>query len=71
MKLIRFGKQGAEKPGMLDKQGKRRDLSIEFSDWNRSFFQNGGLEKLRGLNPEKYPRGRCQGTSRLLCFTSW
>lgn len=55
MKLIRFGKQGAEKPGILDKQGKKRDLSIEFSDWDRSFFQNGGLEKLRGLDMEKYP----------------
>ncbi len=55
MKLIRFGKPGAEKPGILDVNGKRRDLSSTFTDWDRSFFQNGGLEKLRGLELSKYP----------------
>ena len=55
MKLIRFGKPGAEKPGILDVNGKRRDLSSTFKDWDRSFFQNGGLEKLSGLDFSKYP----------------
>lgn len=48
MKLIRFGEQGKEKPGLLIK-GNRIDCSSHFHDWDRSFFLNNGLEKLRGL----------------------
>lgn len=55
MKLIRFGKLGAEKPGVLDKQGIRRDLSGEFADWDRPFFQNGGLDKLRTMDISRFP----------------
>lgn len=55
MKLIRFGKLGAEKPGILDEKGIRRDLSSEFTDWDRSFFQNGGIQKLQTLKLSKYP----------------
>lgn len=45
MKLIRFGEAGKEKPGVLLK-GQRKDLSSVFQDWDRSFFNNGGLKKL-------------------------
>ncbi|TLF46209.1 fumarylacetoacetate hydrolase family protein [Maribacter aurantiacus] len=55
MKLIRFGKQGVEKPGVLDEKGIRRDLSNEFTDWNRAFFQSGGLQKLGTLDISKFP----------------
>lgn len=55
MKLIRFGKQGAEKPGVLDEKGIRRDLSSEFTDWDRPFFQSGGLQKLGTLDLSKFP----------------
>lgn len=55
MKLIRFGKQGVEKPGVLDEKGIRRDLSNEFTDWNRAFFQSGGLQKLGTLDISKLP----------------
>ena len=48
MKLIRFGEKENEKPGVLY-QGRRLDCSEEFSDWDRTFFQNNGLQKL-----EKY-----------------
>ena len=37
MRLIRFGRQGREKPGVL-LDGKRRDLSAYFQDWNSTFF---------------------------------
>lgn len=50
MKLIRFGLRGAEKPGIITPDGKRKDCSAHFADWNREFFQSGGLEKLRGLD---------------------
>lgn len=46
MKLIRFGNSGAERPGILDEHNVRRDLSHHFRDWNRKFFDHGGLEKL-------------------------
>ncbi|MCB0840683.1 MAG: fumarylacetoacetate hydrolase family protein [Bacteroidetes bacterium] len=48
MKLLRFGNPGEEKPGIL-LNGKRKDLSHHFTDWNRSFFQNDGLKKLETL----------------------
>lgn len=48
MKLIRFGDQENEKPGVyLD--GKRKDLSQYFIDWDRSFFREGGLKKLEAV----------------------
>lgn len=46
MKLIRFGEAGHEKPGILDPQGQRRDLSGIFTDWDRKFFQQGGMAAL-------------------------
>ena len=48
MRLIRFGPQGKEKPGVwLD--GKRRDLSAYFQDWNSTFFAESGLERLSAI----------------------
>lgn len=47
MKLIRFGEADHEKPGVLDRQGKRRDLSSVFTDWDRKFFQQGGMDSLK------------------------
>ncbi len=49
MKLIRFGPRGSEKPGIITADGKRRDCSAHFSDWNHAFFQNGGIEKLKSI----------------------
>lgn len=48
MKLIRFGKSGLEKPGVLLGE-KRKDCSNYFEDWNRDFFLNDGLNKLQQL----------------------
>jgi 2,4-didehydro-3-deoxy-L-rhamnonate hydrolase len=45
MKLIRFGSFGNEKPGVLI-DGKRKDLSAHFADWDRNFFRNNGLAEL-------------------------
>ncbi|WP_262245722.1 fumarylacetoacetate hydrolase family protein [Parapedobacter soli] len=54
MRLIRFGNPGAERPGILDEHNTRRDVSDRFKDWDRNFFSNGGMEKLReflAINP--------------------
>lgn len=48
MKLLRFGPAGNEKPGIL-LNGKRKDLSGHFTDWNTTFFHNDGLRKLDAL----------------------
>jgi 2-keto-4-pentenoate hydratase/2-oxohepta-3-ene-1,7-dioic acid hydratase in catechol pathway len=48
MKLIRFGDKGQEKPGVMINH-QRKDCSGYFSDWNREFFNNNGLNNLREL----------------------
>jgi 2,4-diketo-3-deoxy-L-fuconate hydrolase len=55
MKLIRFGNKGNEKPGILDADNKRRDLSGLFKDWNNDFFENDGLEKLAMIDISSCP----------------
>jgi 2-keto-4-pentenoate hydratase/2-oxohepta-3-ene-1,7-dioic acid hydratase in catechol pathway len=40
---------GKEKPGLIDSNGRRRDLSSKFQDWNVAFFTNSGLESLAAL----------------------
>lgn len=46
MKLIRFGDQGHEKPGILTDQEKRLDVSRFTKDYNEEFFRSGGIELL-------------------------
>lgn len=48
MKLIRFGEQNKERPGVLI-NGVRKDCSVHFKDWDRSFFQQNGLQELQQL----------------------
>jgi 2-keto-4-pentenoate hydratase/2-oxohepta-3-ene-1,7-dioic acid hydratase in catechol pathway len=49
MRLIRFGPPGSEKPGRLTPDGHRKDCSGHFADWDRRFFQEGGLGRLAAL----------------------
>jgi 2-keto-4-pentenoate hydratase/2-oxohepta-3-ene-1,7-dioic acid hydratase in catechol pathway len=49
MRLIRFGEAGKESPGILTPAGVRKDLSEHFRDWDRAFFNSGGLQRLRDL----------------------
>jgi 2,4-diketo-3-deoxy-L-fuconate hydrolase len=46
MKLIRFGEAGKEKPGILIGE-KRFDVSSIVTDYNETFFEENGLEKLK------------------------
>jgi 2-keto-4-pentenoate hydratase/2-oxohepta-3-ene-1,7-dioic acid hydratase in catechol pathway len=46
MKLIRFGKPGAEKPGLLLADGARVDASPFGSDWDEAFLGSDGLDRL-------------------------
>jgi len=46
MKLIRFGEPGNEKPGVLDDNGRRKDVSHLFKDWDRITFQENGFSEI-------------------------
>jgi 2,4-diketo-3-deoxy-L-fuconate hydrolase len=53
MRLIRFGAEKNEKPGILSAEGNRVDLSGYFREWDAQFFENAGLEQLRALLSSK------------------
>ena len=55
MKLFRWGPKGQEKPGLLDKDGKMRDLSRTVKDIDRSVLTPEGLAKLRAIDPASLP----------------
>ena len=50
MKLIRFGAEGSEKPGILVGE-KRYDVSSIVTDYNESFFEKDGIKRLHGFRP--------------------
>lgn len=52
MKLFRFGEVGNEKPGVILEE-KWLDVSAYIQDYNESFFENDGLDKLSLLLVEK------------------
>ena len=55
MKLVRYGKPGKEKPGLIDAQGQLRDLSAVLTDIGPAQLGDAALAKLQRLNPEKLP----------------
>ena len=55
MKLVRFGPAGQEKPGMLDADGKVRDLSGRVADINGETVSPAGLAKLAAIDPKSLP----------------
>ena len=55
MKLLRYGPAGAEKPGMLDREGKLRDLSAHVRDIDASAVSPASLAKLAALDPASLP----------------
>jgi len=63
MKLVRFGAPGREKPGILDAQGRIRDLSKVIPDIAGDELSPTGLAKLRKVNVDKLPLVR--GTPRI------
>ncbi|MCS2149981.1 fumarylacetoacetate hydrolase family protein [Scandinavium manionii] len=55
MKLLRYGNAGSERPGLLDTNGKLRDLSAHVADISGEFLQPETLEALRKLDPQSLP----------------
>ena len=55
MKLCRWGRNGFEKPGMIDAQGQLRDLSGVISNIDQEAISPRGLSKLRKIRAESLP----------------
>jgi 2,4-didehydro-3-deoxy-L-rhamnonate hydrolase len=55
MKLCRYGKDGFEKPGMIDGEGKLRDLSKVVSSIGPNEISPRGLKMLSKVKPETLP----------------
>jgi len=55
MKLLRYGPRGQEKPGLLDRDGKIRDLSGVIKDVTPDVLAPASLDKLRKLDPASLP----------------
>src|SRR5471032_1959216 len=63
MKLLRYGPQGSEKPGLMDDQGQIRDLSEVVTDIDPDFFAGDGLRKVAAMDINQLPI--VQGTPRI------
>ena len=55
MKLVRYGNPGKEKPGLIDSEGKLRDLSAVVKDFEGAQLGDAALAKLRKLKTDKLP----------------
>ncbi|HAT4515805.1 MULTISPECIES: fumarylacetoacetate hydrolase family protein [Serratia] len=55
MKLLRYGQPGQERPGMLDAQGRLRDLSQHIADVGGTALSPASLAKLRALDSAALP----------------
>jgi len=55
MKLCRYGKNGFEKPGLIDAEGKLRDLSKYVPQIGPEEISPQGLKRLAKLKPESLP----------------
>ncbi len=76
MKLVRYGKAGAEKPGLIDADGKIRDLSTVVDDIGGKTLDPKSLRKLAKIDPSTLPAvrgtprfGPCvAGTGKFICI---
>jgi len=76
MKLVRYGKAGQEKPGLIDEDGNLRDLSKKIDDVSGEFLNDKTLKMLRGLDVKKLKKvpgrqrmGPCVGNiGKFLCI---
>lgn len=55
MKLFRFGSRGSERPGLVDGNGVRRDLSGVIDDIDARAISPQGLDALRKVDPQGLP----------------
>jgi 2-keto-4-pentenoate hydratase/2-oxohepta-3-ene-1,7-dioic acid hydratase in catechol pathway len=63
MKLLRYGSPGHERPGLLDSEGRIRDLSILIDDLTAERLSPESLKALKGIDVQSLPI--VDGTPRL------
>ena len=76
MKLVRYGEMGAEKPAMVDTDGKIRDLSAHIDDITGATLNPATLDSLRNIDPASLPEidsavrlGACVGNiGKFMCI---
>jgi 2-keto-4-pentenoate hydratase/2-oxohepta-3-ene-1,7-dioic acid hydratase in catechol pathway len=76
MKLVRYGRAGAEKPGLIDENGVVRDLSRVVKDITADALSPAGLKRLRAVKAPRLPvvRGRprlgcpLSGIGKIVCI---
>ena len=76
MKLLRYGNIGNEKPGILDSEGKIRDLSSHITDINGDTISENSLNKIASIDISSLPiipdgtrLGSCVGSAgKFLCI---
>jgi len=76
MKLVRYGRPGQEKPGLIDADGVLRDLSRVVKDITPDLLAPAGLTRLRGAKVARLPvvRGRPRlgaplaGIGKMVCI---
>lgn len=55
MKLLRYGPQGRERPGLLDQDGRIRDLSGKLPDLTPGYLTPEALDRMRQIDPVSLP----------------
>src|SRR6058998_3318847 len=76
MKLVRYGRAGQEKPGLIDADGTLRDLSKVVKDITPDVHTGAGLKRLRGAKTARLPvvRGKpllgcpLAGIGKMVCI---
>jgi len=76
MKLVRYGRPGAERPGAIDADGKLHDLGRVIKDVTPAALAPASLKKLRGVSLARLPvvKGRPRlgcpiaGMSKMVCI---
>lgn len=56
MKLVRYGAHGTEKPGLVDKDGALRDLSVHIADIDPYVLHRDSLKRLAAIDPSTLPK---------------
>lgn len=65
MRLLRVGERDRERPALLDSDGGMRDLSALVPDIDPAWLAEGGIDRLRTIDPKDLPR--ISGPVRIGC----
>lgn len=55
MKLLRYGEKGRERPGLLDQEGRIRDLSVHIDDLSGDALGTETMMRLAAIDPRSLP----------------